>query len=342
MEEMMHIAFGFDNNYSMPCGVAVTSVCETTPGPICFHALIAEDVTEDTKQKLESVVLSHGNKICFYDVSPSSFSDIPDPTCISKSAYNRLLIPDILPGDVEKVIYLDSDLVILRSLREMWDIQLVEDEPAAMAIDSGCSNVKFHNRIGIPLSQAYYNSGVMLMNLRYWRREQIGRKCIRKAEENNYPLVDQDAINVVIGSKVRNLHLRFNLQIFLLLRPEDEWLIDKSRYFNQVYEAKERPVVIHFVEGLKPWHEGCRHAEEWRAFKAMSPWKDVPLSRFIAKGKHMLYLDKMKEIDPLETESFIQPLFALVLRFAKRYRRAFALFRKVLWTLSSKMKLLDE
>lgn len=342
MNDTIHIAFGFDQNYAMPCGVAMTSVCENTPGPICFHALIADDVSDETRRKIESVALSHGNRVFFYVIDQAALSGVPDPVCFSKSAYNRLLIPDLLPQDVTKVIYLDSDIVVLRSLRPMWDIELKEDEPAAMAVDCGCSNVKFHNRIGIPLSQPYCNSGVILMNLSCWRSEQIGQKCINRQKECNYPLVDQDPMNCVIGSRVKNLHLRFNLQVFFLLRPEDEWLLDKSRFFSQVYEAKEAPVIIHFADGLKPWHEGCPHAEEWLKYKSMSPWRDVPLSRRIAHGQHVLYLDRMKVLDPLEAETYIQPLFALVLRLEQKHHRAFVLLRKLLWTIARKNALLEE
>ena len=63
MDNTIHIAFCFDQNYSMPCGVSITSICENTPGPICFHALIAGNVTDDAKDKIRKVTGSHGNQV---------------------------------------------------------------------------------------------------------------------------------------------------------------------------------------------------------------------------------------------------------------------------------------
>ena len=66
MDNTIHIAFCFDQNYSMPCGVSITSICENTPGPICFHALIAGNVTDDAKDKIRKVTGSHGNQVFYY------------------------------------------------------------------------------------------------------------------------------------------------------------------------------------------------------------------------------------------------------------------------------------
>jgi len=342
MNEIIHIAFGFDKNYAMPCGVAILSVCKTTPGPICFHALIAEDVTEDIRNRMEGMVLHYGNSIVFHVVDPSSFCGMSEFMYFSRSVYNRLFIPEILPSDVDKVLYLDSDIIAVASLRSMWEIELGEDVPAAMAYDSGCSNVKFHNRTGIPLSRPYFNSGVIMMNLPCWRKEDICHQIVRDINEHHYTLVDQDALNVVIGPRVKALHLKYNLQVTLIKGTEEDWILEKDKYFDLVYEAKAEPVIIHYIEGLKPWHEGCPYAEEWLQVKSLSPWKDAPLSRYVARGGFAISLEGIPEIDVMDAESVSQPLLALALRFAKKHPRAFSLFKRMLWSAAERKHLLEK
>ena len=339
-EDMMHIAFGFDQNYAMPCGVAILSVCRNTPRPLYFHALVAEDVTQETKKQIEEMALSYGNRMAWYQVDSAILKKLPEHRWYGKSIYNRLLIPDLLPEDVTKVLYLDSDILALKSLRPVWEMVLADDEPAAMAFDSGCSDIYFHNRVDIPLSQPYFNSGVILMNLTCWRKEGIRMKCMEKIGQNNYTLVDQDAINAVIGARVRNLHLRYNLQVSILKCPEDDLQMDKERCSAQVHEAIEDPVIIHYTDCIKPWHEGCPDAKEWLDVKNGSPWKDTPLVS--GKKLYTLHLDLVKEINMDDAITIASPLFALILDFSRKHHKVFSRLSKLVWKIAEKHDLLAE
>lgn len=341
MDSEVHIVFGFDNNYSMQVGVAILSICIHTSGPVCFHALIAEDVTDSIKRQIEDMVVSRGKKIIYHVVSGELLRETRVNSYFSRSVYSRLLIADILSPDIHKAIYLDCDIITLQSLRPMWEIKLDEDEPAAMAIDLDSSDVKHHNNIGIPLSQPYFNSGVILMNLDCWRKEGLSSFFIQQASEHDYLYVDQDVLNANIGERVRHLHMRFNLQHPLLLLPEEEWLLEKPRFFEEVYEAKENPVVIHYVGPTKPWHEGCLMADDWLKYKAMSPWKDVPLQRVIVNGPCAVYLTEIEKIDVLTVKSIANPLFAIVLKFAEKCPRSFSIFRKSVWAIARRLKLVQ-
>lgn len=339
---MIHIAFGFDENYAMPCGVAITSICETTPSPVFFHALIAEDVTEDSRKKIEAEVNAHGNSVAFYVIDQERLSTLSEFKYFTRSVYNRFLIPELLPTDVHKVLYLDSDVIAIKSLQELWDTPLEEDVPIAMAYDSGCTNVVFHNSTGIPITEPYYNSGVILMNLDCWRREGLAQICIKSMEENNFLLVDQDVLNVVLGKRLKNLHLRYNCQICLLIKSEESWLLDKERYFSQVYEAIADPVIIHYTEGLKPWHSGCRFAAEWLKFKSLSPWKDIQLVTRTVKGEYQLFVSGVDRIDISAADSIAVPMVALASELNLKHPRIFSLLRKAAWTIAKKKRLVKD
>lgn len=338
MNDTIHIAFGFDEKYAMPSGVAVLSICKTTPGPICFHLLISEDVTESTKAKIEEMVKSEGNQVVFHQVDSKRLDSLYESMYFSKSMFNRLLIPELLSTEVSKIIYLDCDVVAVKSLRPLWEIELGDDEPAAMAPDSACSNVLFHNTTGIPLTRPYFNSGVVLINIDCWRREGIGQKCMDDIIKHNYRLVDQDALNVVIGARTKVLHLKYNCQMSFFYKKEEAWELEKDKYHEQIHEAMEAPVILHYIGSVKPWQEGCLESERWLSVKAISPWKDVPIDDKRIIGWYyppVNFTKGTKEKDILE----ITPAFySIVECLSNRHPRLFALMRKTLWVIAKSIK----
>ena len=341
MNETMHIAFGFDKNCVMPCGVAMLSICMNTPGPILFHAVLDDDVTDESRKILEDIALSHGNRMLFYKADTSAFQEYSGLPYITRSTLLRLILPDLIPADVTKILYLDTDILAVGSLEPLWNMELGLEEPAAMVVDSAGSSVIFHNPIDIPLSQPYYNAGVMLMNLECWRKESIGTECIRELSEKNYRCADQDVINKVIGHRVKPAHLRFNLQITFIKYPEANWYVEKEKYFSEVREAKENPAIIHYIGEGKPWHYGNVNNAEWLKYKALSPWKNEPLPHHFTRSKNVLYFDMVNDSDIRDINAVAQPLIALTMLLAREHRKMFIFLRKGLWTIAKKKRLTE-
>lgn len=304
MDSFLHVALAFDENFAMPCGITIVSICENTPCDIFFHVIIADDVTDKSKNKILDIVKKYHKHIRFYNIDEMLFKNLPETSYITKSTYFRLLLPQIIPIDINKIIYLDSDLVALKSIKSLWEFELEEDTPAAMAIDGNCSNVTFHNFTELPLEQPYYNAGVIVMNLSCWRKENIGIKCISLITEKKYRYMDQDALNVLIGKRIKQLHLKYNLQIEFLLSKETYWKVDRSLYFEQVHEAINAPVIIHYAHpDYKPWYKYTYYNDHWLRFKAKSPWKDYSLCK---SNKSYLYINalhsELNKINPNSTD----------------------------------------
>lgn len=335
-EDVIHIAVGFDNNYHAYCGVLMLSICINTPGPICFHALIAENVTEKTKNQITDMVKAYSNDIQWYTVNESLLSslNVPISSHFSSSSFNRLFLPRLLPTDVNKIIYLDSDMITLGSLRPVWDIELNEDEPAAMTVDFACNSILVHNSIGLPPSRKYYNSGMMLMNIPCWKKEDICQKCMKLLSDRILPFVDQDAINITIGDRIRELHLRYNMQIFFKTTPENMWQLDLDKYSAQAHEALSSPVVIHYVGAEKPWQEGYRFSDEWMRYKEISPWKDYPLQRFTTKNNYHLDMPLSGKVDVRAMDSIIPAFVNISCHLFNKHHKLFVFVRKAAWTIS--------
>lgn len=326
--DTIHIALGFDQNYVMPCGITIVSICENTPCDIHFHAIIAEDVSDENKQKIESVVKKYSKKITFYTIEGTQFDQLPANAHISRSTYNRFLIPDLLSSDIKKVLYVDTDIVAVKSLVSLWETELLDNEPAAMAIDARCSGVKEHNAIDIPLSQPYYNAGILLMNLECWRKENISRQCIDKIVEHNYPWMDQDALNVVIGNRVKKLHVRYNLQTPFMVEPESDWEVERSLYFDEIFMGKENPVILHYSQGRKPWQNGCNYSGIWLQCKNISPWKHESLLKDpYAITRSRYELEKAERLDKDKLDLYA-PGYLLLFQYSLQKHRW------IIWTLN--------
>ena len=125
----------------------------------------------------------------------------------SRAMYLRLLIPDLLPDDVERVLYVDSDVVVVRDLSPLWSVDF--EQLAVYAVEN-FSHPTFATAlpeavsgIGASPETPYFNSGVLLMNLRVWREEGISEQvnAFLRDRPDLITWGDQDALNLAIAGR---------------------------------------------------------------------------------------------------------------------------------------------
>lgn len=180
----------------------------------------------------------------FYNLSEYNLSDLYVSAHISIETYYRILLPDILPIEIHKVLYLDCDMVVNHDLRELWEFDM--NTYAVGAVFDYKAQVR-KDELNIPMKYDYFNAGVLLVNLDYWRKNNIELKLLQFIRENPSKLLywDQDALNALLYNQVAILPLRWNVQsIMLELSKQDE----------KLKQAKENPYIIHFTGATKPWH----------------------------------------------------------------------------------------
>ncbi len=221
-----------------------------------FHVLVDESVTEGDRADLRDV--AGKNTIQFYDVNDQTFNSLPLLPGLSYAANYRLLIPQILPKDIHKVIYLDSDVIVRRSLLPLWETD-IDGFALAAVIDNLDSDIGTFNRLRYSPSLGYFNSGVLLLNLKFWRENNIHSE-IRSYMKNHYEDIifcDQDILNYVLRERKRLLPIKYNFQTCFLYSV-DNCGFDYWKYEKEIMEARKDPVIIHYIFG-KPWEEGCNH-----------------------------------------------------------------------------------
>ena len=129
---MMHVVCTTDSNYVMPTGVMIKSLSvNNNEERIVFHIVVDESVTTQQKKELNRVLCENPqHSLLFHLVDDTLFDDFPQlgasnpKLFITKATYYRLLFAEILPDSINKVIYLDCDMIVLGSIAELWNIDI--------------------------------------------------------------------------------------------------------------------------------------------------------------------------------------------------------------------------
>ncbi|MFC5472182.1 glycosyltransferase family 8 protein [Cohnella suwonensis] len=270
--EEIHIVGAVDNNYAQHLGVTFTSTLMNIPtGTFAHLYVISTGITEENQNKLEKTVSRFNARIQFIRVDSAPYEVFHTSGHITKAAYLRLAIPDILPLSVQKVIYLDSDVVVTGNIVELWETDLKGHAIAAVPdflMYSRCKDLQ------IP-EGAYFNSGIMIMNLSKWRKESLTRKAMDYIARSTITLAchDQDVLNALLFDDWLELPLTWNVNTFIV----KEWKVSNP------------PAIIHYTDVSKPWHLDNFHPfkKEYYKYKRMTEWKssmpEVNLNRIMIR-----------------------------------------------------------
>ncbi len=281
----MDIVICINKQYLMPAGVMLCSLFENNKEEkITIHVLLGEGGDKCISLLEEMVARFHQN-IRFYHLNDPRLDAFPvglyfQEPFITKEAYFRLFVMDILPQELEKVLYLDVDMVICGSISDLWNVDISNVAVGAVP-DSFCNDVHETNRIGYEVGLGIFNSGVLLINLNYWREHDVMKKFIAYAMEakDHLKYHDQDVLNYVFRHCKKELPIRFNLQTIHMYHDSFRYL--HFRLIEDVREAFLHPVVIHYTGPEKPWYSNAYHPLKcyFEKYRQMTPWKDKPLTR---------------------------------------------------------------
>ena len=196
----------------------------------------------------------------------------------SRAVFRRLFLDDILPAHFERIVTVDSDMLIVRPGLSGSKASISADRPLAAAYDmiflmdfKGDALARQFQRsrrsLGLALDTPYFNAGLMTIDRAAWRAEKLTERVTKalRDEPERYPFMEQDALNATLKGNFAALSPRFNFM-------GDFFLLDLERRLE--------PIVLHFVNAPKPWELGswrgeARFAENYRAWFAASPWPDL-------------------------------------------------------------------
>lgn len=281
---MVNVAFICDNGYVMPTIVAIISLIENkSRGTQLGLYILADNLSLENKE----VFLSLATKSCrvaLIEVDSTPYKGVEKQySNVSRASLLKFSIPEII-REVDKVLYLDGDIVVRKDLSELYEIDLA-NHYAAVVADGPKKKVpggRKHVYCGDPL---YFNSGMMLLNLRKMREEGLTQRLIDfRLYEYNY-FMDQDAFNRVFGRNVIHLSLQYNMLLHLIsFQNEDYSMKQLSDFYHlscyeTVDDMLDDAVVLHYTLA-KPWrYFDIPGADVWMTYYRKSSFGNITLER---------------------------------------------------------------
>ena len=262
----IHLALNIDNKYTYPCIVSLTSLLinRARSSFYIIHILIGNDVKNETLDKIKLTIEEFGNNYCnisFYRMGDQFRG--ATATYVSIAAYYRIALPSLLPN-VDKIIYTDSDVINFKDLSEMYNIKLKENIYFCGPLDYS-GHLDELKRLGI-ITDKYMNSGILIMNLKAMRKNNIEKKLRNYVSSHFLNHFDQTAINAVCYNNTQILSYKYGASAFNNYKE----LLDfnngqNSKYKYSISELNQSfydPTLLHFPGFVKPWQRGCKFPQK--------------------------------------------------------------------------------
>lgn len=296
---MIHLCSVADHSYVMPTVIMLTSVKLNKPHDVCCAVHILGHGIDEKDRKRFAALNSEDFLVEILEPPVKNYEGLNFSSGhhYTRAALLKYYIADFLP-DVEKVLYLDGDILVKKDISRLYYIDIESFYGAAVCDIAGVMVYDLASKLGV---EYYINSGVILLNLSMMRKEKVAAKLLEANE--SLPafsiFTDQDAFNLAFNKKVKILSPLFNAMPGIY-RP-----VGKKPYaigeINEFYgtnflnteELEEDACLIHFAGPKKPWqYINVPYAFMWAEYYARSPYAGVDLCRDV----YLSYGDVLKEL----------------------------------------------
>jgi len=258
------VVFACDANYAMPLATVIRSLVENNRKAWPLDVHVFWEGPEAICRRVEESLPPGAASIRWIPVDLDAFQGLATPPGVSRMTYARLLIPSVFAESVERVLYLDVDMLVLGELAPLFGADLrgavagaVPDVALARVRGTGeftigaaandnpamAGLLRFWRQAlpRVPQVADYFNAGMLLIDLPRWREAHVSEAALAFLQQNpTSPFSDQDALNVACDGKWVRVAPRWNHQDHLLERIAE---LDEAR----------RPGIVHFATSDKPW-----------------------------------------------------------------------------------------
>lgn len=281
----MKILYASNDGYARHLGVSLYSLLEHNQqsDQITVY-LLSVSMSEENQNRLLSIAKQFGRTLTVVEMGnlEERFHGSIDTRGFDISAMTRLFAADVLPVTVDRILYLDCDTVVLGDLEPVWKANMGDALVGMVPEPTVYREMKAS--IDLKKDDPYYNSGVLLMNLKGWREEHVSKKLLEyyAAKGGSLFACDQDTINGALRGRIMPLSPRYNFFTnYRYFRYETLAGLNASyeAVGKQEYEAARRhPVVIHYAGDERPWIAGNRnhYRKYYDVYLSRTPWKDTP------------------------------------------------------------------
>lgn len=300
-KQILNIAIAADSAYMVPLTVLLQSIFVNNPNSeIHIYLLYIDSALKGTDlQYIKDFISAH--QAFFHPLTVTNAAlDVFPETRHSKSALLRLFLP-YLASEIDKILYLDGDVIVRKSLTGIYQTDISQHYLAAVQDTMPIYSPHFLSRLGITRTSFYFNSGVCLMNLKELRQCNFMEQGIDFIHKNfdKTGLPDQDFLNYLCQEKVLFLPPEYNFNFGV--HSDVALQIWSSQ---EIKKAQKAPVIVHFVGPVKPWSQLCIHPfrKEWWKYLHDTTLRDYkPKDRNLKSIFYRFFLSVTKPIDALFT-----------------------------------------
>ena len=252
---LYHVTCSTDDNYLQHCVTMLCSLYENNKELDMVVHILVDSLSQESRNVITNLSKRYGNSAVFYDIKPEMLENIQlndvmlnGKKMYSIATYYRMFLPSLLPETVEKILYLDCDVIVLSDVSELYEMNMSGYGVAAVK-DASPYDSYHRFKMGLALQHSAFCAGVMMINLKYWRENDSQRQLLTYATrqwENVY-MQDQDALNFVFRDHWMQLPYKWG-KTPLSIAP-----IDHSQKWFDIKEYADKPCIYHYAAHAKPW-----------------------------------------------------------------------------------------
>ena len=218
-KEPVNIVFAIDNNFVIPTMVAVDSIFENSKPDTKYNFYVLETgLTKRSKGLMTNYIeKKHNHNVSFISIDNGDIAEWEKLHVSVPIIIARIAIPDLLPKEVERVIYMDGDILVTGDLSELYNLDLGSKSTGMVKDYSELALIEDFANFGFKFDHGYYNAGIILMDLNKWRARGHAREIFETmyANPKKYKEVmfaDQNVISEVLGPHIKRIDPRWNNQ----------------------------------------------------------------------------------------------------------------------------------
>ena len=263
----INIGYGIDNNYARCCATSIASFCLNNPTKNFNFHIMTNDLSTINKKQFEQLAQLYSVNIYIYEINIDTLSKLPTQTHLPIATYFRFILPLIL-DNVDKLFYIDADIICLQNADDLFNINLNNNIIGAVP-DLPWMNTK-RNKVLNLQNHIYFNAGMLIINIDKWNNFNTFAKVLQaiQNEPQKFRYLDQDALNLILTKHIQYLDTKFNC-------------ID----INSI--DKKNIILLHFAAHPKPWNIAfpiskiCNEFNKnlYQYYENKTPWKNLPLEQ---------------------------------------------------------------
>lgn len=280
-DQIFNICIATDDNYAQHAAVTIASILKNSLDEEKFRIFVLhKGLSKKTIKKLEKLKTIKNFELIFKKVDKEKIKKLfVKNSHLSIESWFRLFIPTLCTECKEdRILYLDVDIVVTKSLRELFSLDLKNYFVAAVQDFKRPPEEYLENTLKINPPYNYFNSGVIMFNLENCCKNNIFQKSLEYAINNSHKILfeDQDALNYSCNNHVLYLPLKYNLQSASVSRIKREnYYKGIGKNIDEALDAVKNPTIIHFANKGKPWKFFSNHPlrNEYYKYLRYTPWK---------------------------------------------------------------------